>query len=302
MPAEKSPAYQWYVKDWRSSRATQRMSFAEKGVYREMLDEQWERGALPDDPKEVAALIATTAEQEAEVLSAWQTVRRKFITVDDGIINERLEAVRLEKRRYRKTARKGGLARAQQAQRTAAGTFQPTASKPPAHKPAASPATSPAEEPASEPATNQQVHQHKSSTATATATATATEKEQKREIARACASAPERITDAYRSHWKSAYGHECTLIVKPLEYMQLEQQIEKVGEGKLLQAMRAYFASVDAYVQNAKHPLAMFLRDPMRYLANGSTRSERPARCKHQPPCKDDVEHTSRDLAERRAV
>jgi hypothetical protein len=114
--------------------------------------------------------------------------------------------------------------------------------------------------------------------------------------------AAERITDAFRSHWKAAYGHECTILVKPLEYMQLEQHLEHVGEGKLLQAMRAYFATDDAYVQTAKHPLAMFLRDPMRYLANGRARPDRPRGCKHDPPCVDDVAHTKRDLSDRKVA
>ena len=42
MALEDAPAYQWYVKDWRSSASTMRMSFAQRGVYREMLDQQWE--------------------------------------------------------------------------------------------------------------------------------------------------------------------------------------------------------------------------------------------------------------------
>lgn len=62
----------------------QRMSFSEKGVYLVMLFQQWrETGRnLPDDPHQVADLIAVTADQSAEVAAAWEVVRRKFVTSD----------------------------------------------------------------------------------------------------------------------------------------------------------------------------------------------------------------------------
>lgn len=139
MATEKAPAYQWFVKDWRSSRATMRMSFAERGIYREMLDEQWESLTLPDSADEVADLIASTDAQRAEVVSAWAVVRRKFTAVDGQpgrIMNTRLERVRKERRRFVKVAQKGGRARAEQAARSASGAFQPSTSRTPADAPA----------------------------------------------------------------------------------------------------------------------------------------------------------------------
>lgn len=131
MASEEAPAYQWFVKDWRSSRAGQRMTFAERGVYREMLDEQWERRTLPDDPDAVAELIATTEAQRADVLAAWPVVRRKFVTVEGGQIqNARLERCRREFRAFLREKRKGGKARAAGAQRDAGGTFQATSTPP----------------------------------------------------------------------------------------------------------------------------------------------------------------------------
>jgi hypothetical protein len=41
MAAEPSPAFLFYVKDWRSSRRVQGMPFAARGMYLEMLIEQW---------------------------------------------------------------------------------------------------------------------------------------------------------------------------------------------------------------------------------------------------------------------
>lgn len=111
-----------------------------------------------------------------------------------------------------------------------------------------------------------------------------------------------RVLDTFRDRWKHAYGYECSLMVKPLEFMQLEQQVAKYPEAQLLRAMDAYFASPDEYVRRAKHPLPLFLRDPLRHLATDArVVPSRPRGCKHQPPCEDDAAHTKRDLAERRA-
>jgi hypothetical protein len=169
---EQSPAFQFYVKEWRSSRAVMRMSFAVRGMYLEMLLEQWEHFSLPDDPIEVAHLLGGT---EQEWIDAWPQLRRKFVDrraqardeVADvnrkRIINLRLEKVRSELRRYRVVARKGGLARAKAAKRGKDGTYSPAGE--PAGTPAATPAIAPA------------VIQLPSSTASAIATATAKKEE-----------------------------------------------------------------------------------------------------------------------------
>ncbi len=131
--AKKAPAYQWFVKDWRSSRATMRMSMAERGVYREMLDEQWEERSLPDSPEEVADLIATTDGQRAEVLAAWVVVRRKFVSAEPGrIFNVRLEQARREFKAFKRDKQLAGQARAAKAVRGGDGTFQQTSSSLPA--------------------------------------------------------------------------------------------------------------------------------------------------------------------------
>lgn len=169
MAAEQSPAYQWYVKDWRSSRATQRMSFTERGVYREMLDQQWEDMTLPDDAQAVADLIAMTEAQVAEVFAAWPVVRRKFATVEGEpgrIVNLRLERIRTALKRFVKGAKKGGKTRAAQAARDARGAFQATSSRSSSRAPADHPGDSPGESQAT------------SSTATAIATAIATANEE----------------------------------------------------------------------------------------------------------------------------
>ena len=99
----------------------QRMSFTEKGVYLTMLCQQWREGArnLPDDPHAVADLIAVTPQQSADVVAAWDVVRRKFVTADRSsgrIWNVELERTRKKQRAfYQKrvtAARRGGNASA----------------------------------------------------------------------------------------------------------------------------------------------------------------------------------------------
>lgn len=139
MAAERSPAYQHYVNEWRGSRAVQRMSFSERGVYREMLDQQWEDVTLPDDAGAVADLIAVTDTQRAEVLAAWDVVRQKFAAVDGQpgrVQNLRLERVRKDRKAFIRGAKRGGKARAEQAARSASGTFQPVTIQSPAVAPA----------------------------------------------------------------------------------------------------------------------------------------------------------------------
>lgn len=152
---ESSPAFQFYVKEWRSSRAVLRMTFAQRGMYLEMLLEQWENYSVPDDPAAVAALIGGTVEEWTD---AWPVLRRKFCdrrakprdrdtmpTSHDAarkIINVKLEEIRAKLKRYRVVARKGGQARAVSAKRGNNGTYSPAVS------PAVTPAVAPAAQPA----------------------------------------------------------------------------------------------------------------------------------------------------------
>ena len=110
----------------------------------------------------------------------------------------------------------------------------------------------------------------------------------------------ERVVDAFREHWKRVYGYECSLLVKPLEFMQLEQQLKGHSEAVVMKAIDAYFSTTDTYVLGAKHPLPLFLRDPLRYLAKEARVIKRPSGCQHQPFCADAAAHTKREIAERK--
>lgn len=99
------------VQKWRGSNAVRRMSFAERGVYVEMMCEQWEKRNLPDNPQAVAEAIATTAAQVEEVLEAWTVVRAKFVTSKgnpDRIYNVPLEDTRRAQRANRRARQEAG--------------------------------------------------------------------------------------------------------------------------------------------------------------------------------------------------
>lgn len=100
-PRESLPGFLFNVQKWRGSRSAQRMSFSQRGVYLEMMFEQWDKRFLADDAQAVAEAIANTPEQVAEVLAAWPVVRPKFVTADRGprrIYNAALERTRRDQR------------------------------------------------------------------------------------------------------------------------------------------------------------------------------------------------------------
>lgn len=115
MPKLEGEAFLFYFERWRGSRPVQRMTFGERGIFLEMLIEQWMRGDLPDDPRAIADAIATSDAQVGEIEAAWPAMRRQFITVeraDHRIQNLALERVRRTRRaqlrKNRESGREGG--------------------------------------------------------------------------------------------------------------------------------------------------------------------------------------------------
>lgn len=143
--ADRAVTYFWDVQAWRASRSVQRMTWACRGMYREMLDEQRDNGSLPDCPRACADLLGGPVEQWIE---CWPMLRRNFVdrrekarhgdlSVHDPsdhnpsrrIINLKMARTMREQRAYyRERARsgqKGGLAKAQKRQRLQAGLATP---------------------------------------------------------------------------------------------------------------------------------------------------------------------------------
>lgn len=70
----------WYTGDFMTS--TRGWPVTARGVYRELLDAQWDRGSLPADPPTLRQLIGATLSE----WRAWSTyVEPKFPTCPDGL-------------------------------------------------------------------------------------------------------------------------------------------------------------------------------------------------------------------------
>lgn len=107
------PYYKWFWQDWRANRKVQRMSYIERGLYRELLDECWVEGFIPNDISELADICGCPDEVMAD---AWQVLESCFDVQDDGtLINSKLHNLRTAKdvERMVKSAngKKGGLAK-----------------------------------------------------------------------------------------------------------------------------------------------------------------------------------------------
>jgi uncharacterized protein YdaU (DUF1376 family) len=77
----------WFPGDF--MRSTRGWSLTARGVYRELLDAQWDMGQLPASTEDLAALIGATA---AEWQKGWSKCESKFPITEDGMRrNERLE-------------------------------------------------------------------------------------------------------------------------------------------------------------------------------------------------------------------
>lgn len=111
------PYYPWHVKDYRANRKVQRMSYVERGLYRELLDECWIEGAIPDDLAALADICGCPFDVMAD---AWAKIRPCFVEHPDNpalLLNPRVEDVRegIEDKRA-KASRAGQLSAARKAQ------------------------------------------------------------------------------------------------------------------------------------------------------------------------------------------
>lgn len=110
MATDQSPAFQFYFKDWRSSRRVQAMSFKERGMYLELLIEQWDKGPLPLAPDTIAMSIGA---KMTEFRKCWPALQTCFERTADGWINRRLEAERQKQLKRRGNSTEWGKEGAQ---------------------------------------------------------------------------------------------------------------------------------------------------------------------------------------------
>lgn len=112
MAAEPSPAFQFYPKDFLTSRVVRLMSMEARGVYITLLAVSWLDGALPTSTDELAKIAGCSARKLKMI---WPNIACAFTLTDAGYVNARLEKER-EKQRGLKAessekGRKGASAR-----------------------------------------------------------------------------------------------------------------------------------------------------------------------------------------------
>ena len=88
------PYYKWFWQDWRANRKAQRMNYIERGLYRELLDECWVEGSIPNNLNILAEICGCPNDVMA---NAWQVLESCFKLVEDVYINEKMESLRTEK-------------------------------------------------------------------------------------------------------------------------------------------------------------------------------------------------------------
>lgn len=103
------PYLRWYVTDYRASRNANRLTWQERGIYRELLDECWIEGNIPDDVARLADIARCPIGVMAET---WPNIKPLFCECDWGdgmyLTSRRLEIERSEEDRRRVAMSQGG--------------------------------------------------------------------------------------------------------------------------------------------------------------------------------------------------
>lgn len=106
------PWYPWRPVQWQASRKVQRMTWAERGLYRELMDECWLKGSVPATSAGIAAMFEVDQNEVEQHLAA---VLRCFDIQDDGTMTSPfIEGVRSEQDAYRIGQKEKALEREKQ--------------------------------------------------------------------------------------------------------------------------------------------------------------------------------------------
>lgn len=107
---EPRPSFHFYAKDWLGSSRVRGLSFAERGLYIDLLAHAWDRPeGLPTDEALLQRLVGA---DRAEWRKLWPAVRACFQEHDGFLINRKLEHVREDSRQFREAKSKAGKASA----------------------------------------------------------------------------------------------------------------------------------------------------------------------------------------------
>lgn len=97
----KSPAYQWYPRDYMSDALVVSMTLEQEGAYRRLLDVCWLEGGLPTDLDKLWRLAKAKSRERFE-RQIWPIVQKKFAVENSLWKNSRLEIERSKQAKLRK--------------------------------------------------------------------------------------------------------------------------------------------------------------------------------------------------------
>lgn len=103
---EKSPAFQFYPKDWLSDGLVRAMGHEARGVYIDLLSIYWNDGGLPSDPKALAARVALPLRTFQRL---WPLIAPCFEIGPNSITSKRLDREKLKQSDYRRLQQAKGL-------------------------------------------------------------------------------------------------------------------------------------------------------------------------------------------------
>ena len=98
-PTERSPAYQWYPKDYQSDADVIAMTLEQEGAYRRLLDACWLECGLPTAPERLWRLAKCRNRQQFDRL--WPAIKGKFFERRGRLYNRRLERERQKQQAHR---------------------------------------------------------------------------------------------------------------------------------------------------------------------------------------------------------
>lgn len=111
-----------------------------------------------------------------------------------------------------------------------------------------------------------------------------------------------RVSDAFVLAWRKRYGRDY-VFVGAKDAQAVKRLLKALSVDEVLARIPRYIGNDDPFYGKVSHSLSMFASTinqhgaEQRELLEGGAA---PAGCQHRPPCRSDVEHTRRSIAEMR--
>lgn len=129
MSKEKSPAFQWYPKDYMTSLRVAQMSLEEEGAYIRCINFCWLHGSLPNDENQIVKIIGKGG--SLMVARVVQAMFEQMPNDPTKLVHERLESEREKQESWRNKSRDGGIRSAESRANKRSGKGGSTVVQPP---------------------------------------------------------------------------------------------------------------------------------------------------------------------------